>query len=60
MVRPFIAAVMTLALGGIVKAELYNKFGPMISIKFLAKLGRRTRTGASLKQAQSSSPIATA
>jgi hypothetical protein len=24
MVRPFIAAVMTLALGGIVKAELYN------------------------------------
>jgi len=24
MVRPFLAAVMTLALGGIVKAEIYN------------------------------------
>jgi hypothetical protein len=60
-VRSFFAAVMTLALGGIVRAETYNiQVWPDDLDKFLVRLGRRTPMGASLKQAQSSSPTATA
>ena len=61
MVRAFFAAVVTLALGGIAKAETYNiQVWPDDLDKVPCEAWKKNPEGASLKQAQSSSATVTA